>query len=140
MIYFAYQKAFIFIGSENASSVICTNDTENVDTTYQDKCRTCDNVKENDPPSSSLGELRHTKNRLKLDLNSAVTSYKSVQSHDKPLIEKHDSGDADMVKGISQNDTLNDAGSFVSDYGLNYKSCDISPVVELKSLASTSVA
>lgn len=120
--------------------MICTNDTENVDTTYQDKCTTSDNVKENDSPSSSLGELRHTKNRLKLDLNSAVTSYKSVQSYDKPLIEKHNSGDVDMLRDISQNDTLSDSGSFVNDYGLNYKSCDISPVVELKSLASTSVA
>lgn len=92
-----------------------------------------------DLPSPGLGELRHTKNRLKLDLSSKTTPFKVDSNYEKSLLDKCDCEKASMQNG-TKNEDLETTDDFVNDYGLNYKSCDLSPVVELKSLTSTSVA
>ena len=85
-----------------------------------------------------LGELKHTKNRLKLDLNNTITSYKSSTAEQQSKAKKYG---AETDEGSVTSAEENDADDFVNEYGgLKFKSCDISPVVELKSLTSTSVA
>lgn len=79
-------------------------------------------------PSPGLGELKHTKNRLKLDLSGNA----AIRNDDKR-------GLATVKQELEQNINNDEADAF--NYGLNFKSCDISPVVELsKSLTSASVA
>lgn len=94
---------------------------------------------DNTSSTLALGELKHTKNRLKLDLNNSITSYKASTSAEQSSKSKKYEAEDDTGCGTSAEE--NDADDFVNEYGgLKFKSCDISPVVELKSLTSTSVA
>ena len=107
-----------------------------------------------DLPSPGLGELRHAKGRLKLDLGSRTTTMpvppkpaESLQSSPEkhslrcepetsppPRVHRQPDDSELLVENGSDDFVVDDFG------GLNYAACDISPVVELKSLTSTSVA
>lgn len=93
-----------------------------------------------DLPSPGLGELRHAKSRLTLDLNlppkpEPAEKLSPPEKCREPETPSHRQrpDDGELLEESSDD--------FVDDFGgLNYKACDISPVVELKSLTSTSVA
>lgn len=92
--------------------------------------------------SPGLGELRHAKSRLKLDLGSKTLPAKP-ESVEKVSPEKCRETEPPSHRQPDDGELLEECSSddFVDDFGgLNYKACDISPVVELKSLTSTSVA
>lgn len=107
-----------------------------------------------DLPSPGLGELRHAKGRLKLDLGSRMTTTpvppkpaENLQSSPEkrsPRCEPEPSPPPRVRRQSDDGELPEESGSdafVVDDFGgLNYAACDISPVVELKSLTSTSVA
>lgn len=113
------------ISVEKFSPVAKELDLNNLKETVNDKSACNDGYI--DLPSPGLGELKHTKNRLKLDLSGSNSS----RNDGKIILDKSESVDED--------DISNTEDSY--DYGINFKPCDISPVVELsKSLTSASVA
>ncbi len=99
-----------------------------------DKSASSNEVELADLPSPGLGELRHTKSRLTLDLPSRAAPYSKAEIREKYSSEKRETDDRNGESSAKNDD------NFVSDYALNYKACDLSPVVEMKPLTSTSVA
>lgn len=131
----------------------------NTSTTTEDKCT--NNEEYVDLPSPGLGELKHTKNRLKLDLSSkSVLASKSTPASatvDDKLkgLEKAELDEEEEMETSSMNKSLiaekeenvvtedlaSSEDTFEHQFGLNYKPYDLSPVMELsKSLTSASVA
>ncbi|XP_065218774.1 uncharacterized protein LOC135844477 isoform X2 [Planococcus citri] len=134
--------------TSSSSSIPLSNDTRNEETTISEKCNPFKELNLNakgiengskvgddyvDLPSPGLGELKHTKNRLKLDLSGNA----SARNEDKRSTTTITNAKEEPDENVNDEDAENNA----FNYGLNFKSCDISPVVELpKSLTSASVA